>query len=549
MGNRGAVPISADQMKRYGEMARVLVRNRETAKLASKDEPELYDDADLRKHGDQLAADLEALGPTFVKLGQVLSTRSDLLPGPYLSALSRLQDDLAPFPAEEARRIIEEELGVSMADAFGEFSEVPLASASLGQVHAAKLRDGRSVVVKVQRPGVEEQVARDLDALKHIARALDTHTDAGRRFGFQDLLEQFALSLADEIDYRHERQNLLRLREILADTDIRVPAPVPDLTSRRVLTMEKIQGRKVTELSRLAPLEMDGAKLADALIQAYLSQIFVHGFFHADPHPGNVVVTDDGRLALLDLGMVGYIRTDVRTQLVKLVLSIAEGEGQAAGEGLVQLGKPLEDFDEDRLLREASDLIARRHGMDLVEMQAGNVLARLSAICGSCGLRPPPELSLLTRAILNLESVTAALDPDFNLADALRRHATEVVGSQMESRRGALSALVEVKDFAEKLPGRANKVLDALAQGELTLKVRAFDETEMLHSLTKIANRLAIGIVVAALFLGAALVSKAHPAWALGCFAMGSALGIGLVGSMMVVDRDMKRRRKRTRRV
>ncbi len=543
------MPFSADQMKRYSEIARVLVRNRETVKLASEGELELYDDADTQKHGEQLAADLEALGPTFVKLGQVLSTRSDLLPGPYLSALSRLQDNVSPFPAEDARWIIEEELGVSTADAFGQFSEVPVASASLGQVHAARLRDGRRVVVKVQRPGVEEQIARDLDALNHVARLLDAHTDAGRRFGFQDLLEQFALSLADEIDYRHEKQNLLRLREILQDTEIRVPAPVSDFTSRRVITMEEIQGTKVTELSRLASLEMDGANLADALIRAYLSQIFAHGFFHADPHPGNVVVTDDGHLALLDLGMVGYIRTDVRTQLVKLVLSIGEGEGQEAGEGLVQLGRPLEDFDEDRLLREVSDLIARRHGMDLVEMQAGNVLARLSGICGSCGLRPPPELSLLTRALLNLESVTGALDPGFNLAAAIRRHAPEVVSSQMERPRGTLSALVEAKDFAEKLPGRANKVLDALTQGELTLKVRAFDETEMLHSLTKIANRLAIGIVAAALFLGAALVSKPHPSWALGCFVVACALGVGLVGSMIVVDRDMKKRRKRTRRL
>lgn len=541
------MPIGSDKLTRYGEIARVLVRNRETVKLASRDDPELYDDSEMQKHGDQLAADLEALGPTFVKLGQVLSTRSDLLPGPYLSALSRLQDNVCPFPTEEARQIFEEELGVSTTDAFADFDEVPLASASLGQVHAATLRDGRAVVVKVQRPGIDRQVARDLDALQHIARALDTHTDAGRRFGFQDLLEQFALSLADEIDYRHEEQNLLRLREILADDEIRVPAPISDFSSRRVLTMEHIQGRKVTDLSRLAPLEMDGSKLADALIQAYLSQIFVHGFFHADPHPGNVVLTDDGHLALLDLGMVGYIRMDVRTQLVKLVLSTADGDGQEAGEALIRLGTPLEDFDEDRLLREASDLIARRHGMDLVEMQAGNVLARLSAICGSCGLRPPPELSLLTRAILNLESVTAALDPGFSLANALRRHANEVVGTHMESLHGALSALVEVKDFVEKLPRRANKILDAVAQGEFTLQVRAFDETEMLHSLTKIANRLAIGIVAAALFLGAALVSKAHPAWALGCFVVGAVLGVGLVASMVVVDRDMKRRRKRMR--
>ena len=541
---------SPAQLKRYGEIARVLVRNRASVRLAGDEDAGAVDDDETRRQGERLAADLEEMGPTFVKLGQLLSTRSDLLPAAYLEALSRLQDEVAPFGADEARRIVEEELGLPVADAFASFSDEPMASASLGQVHRAKLADGRAVVVKVQRPGVPAQVAEDVDALGEIAKLLDGHTDAGRRFGFEDLLEQFRHSITEELDYRHEAANLVHLGQVVGeDARLVVPQPVPDLSSRRVLTMDEIEGEKVTDLARGALEGGERAELADALLHTYLEQIFVHGFFHADPHPGNVMVSADHRLALVDLGMVGYIRSGLRTALVQLLLAVEEGRGQEAGEVLVRLGRPLEDFDEDRLVREVAELVARRQGLRMADLRVGELITELSRTCGASGLRPPPELALLARALLDLDSVTRTLDPDFEPALAIRRHATAIVGSHMQaSSGGLLSALVEARDFAEQLPGRVNRVADALSRGRFEVRVHAFDEAEMLHSLTKIANRMAVGVVTAGLLLAGALLTRAYPAFGLACVAAAFALGITMLVQVAASDRHLKLRVRRGRR-
>src|SRR6185369_10287195 len=272
---------------------------------------------------EELAADLEKMGPTFIKLGQLLSTRPDLLPLPYIEALARLQDKVEPFSYEEVEHIVTEELGVRISKAFGEFSTEPLAAASLGQVHRATLRDGRLVVVKVQRPDIRERVAEDLAALLTIAEFLDAHTEAGARYRFAAMTEEFRASLQRELNYREEAQNLLRLRKNLADFErIVVPAPVDDYTTSRVLTMEYVTGTKVTALSPVVLLEHDGRELAEQLFRAYLRQVLVDGFFHADPHPGNVFLTADGRLALLDLGMVARVAPRTQDYLLQLLLAV-----------------------------------------------------------------------------------------------------------------------------------------------------------------------------------------------------------------------------------
>jgi len=244
----------------------------------------------------ELAADLERLGPTFIKLGQLISTRADFIPPAYMDALSRLQDHVEPFSFGEVEAIVAVEVGARLSKAFKEFDSTPMAAASLGQVHRAVLRDGRPVAVKVQRPRIREQVAEELEAMQEIAEILDTHTDAGKRFGFAEMVEELRKSLLRELDYRQEAANLRLLGEKLAGFErIVVPQPIDDYSTGRVLTMDYIGGRKITKLGPLAILEMDGEGLAEELFRAYLKQILVDGFFHADPHPGNVFLTDDGR--------------------------------------------------------------------------------------------------------------------------------------------------------------------------------------------------------------------------------------------------------------
>jgi predicted unusual protein kinase regulating ubiquinone biosynthesis (AarF/ABC1/UbiB family) len=257
----------------------------------------------------------------------ILSTRADLLPPPYLDALARLQDQVEPFPYEDVERTIRAELGVRVSHAFVEFDKLPIAAASLGQVHRAVLRGGREVAVKVQRPGIHEQIEKDLSAFHEIAAVID-RIGAARNMDAARVVDEFKRTLLSELDYREEARNLVTIAHQLRDFEnIVIPLPVDDFTTARVLTMDYVAGTKITAVSRVEWTEVDGAVLAEDLFRAYLQQILIDGVFHADPHPGNVLLTPDSRIALIDLGMIGRISSTTQEQLFKLILAIGEGAG------------------------------------------------------------------------------------------------------------------------------------------------------------------------------------------------------------------------------
>jgi hypothetical protein len=340
-----ATALTTKKIGRYRDIAWLLMRygRSDLAKgLGVEGEPsDAAEDSEAR----DLAKDLEKLGPTFIKVGQLLSTRADWLPEPYVAALSRLQDDVEPFSFGDVERIVQEELGVRISKAFLEFESEPLAAASLGQVHRARLRDGRAVAVKVQRPDIEEQIREDLDVFAEIAGLLDRHSSLGETFDLSKMIEEFRKTLLSELDYRQEARNLVLLRENLVEfPKIVVPEPVEDYSTRRVLTMDYVRGRKVTGLSPLTRMEIDGEALAEELFRAYLHQILVDGFFHADPHPGNVFVTEDGRLALIDLGMAARLSDPMQESLLKLLLAISEGQSEEVAEISAEIGEKLETF-------------------------------------------------------------------------------------------------------------------------------------------------------------------------------------------------------------
>jgi predicted unusual protein kinase regulating ubiquinone biosynthesis (AarF/ABC1/UbiB family) len=496
------------------------------------------------------------MGPTFIKLGQLLSTRSDLLAPAYLDALARLQDDVEPFDFAEVEATVEAELGVRISKAFQEFDHVPLATASLGQVHRAVLRDGRDVAVKVQRPGVRAQVRDDLEVIEELAAFVDDHTKAGRQFGFSDMVLEFKASLADELDYRREAQHLRLLGEQLeSESLLVVPQPIDDYTTATVLTMDLVHGRNISSLGPLAKTELDGGPLADSLFRCYLRQILEHGFVHADPHPGNVLLTDDGRLALIDLGMVTRLSPTAQDSLIRLLLAVSDGDGDSTAEILIRMGKKLEDFDGDTFTRRIDALVLRHHGASLAEVEAGALVGELTQIAGSCGLRPPPELSMIGKALLNLDQVACSLDPDFvpmavvedEVASILRRKLTDSV------RPGnVLTTVLEAREFVERFPGRVNKVMDALAAGELTLKVQGIDEREVIRGIQQLGNRVTTGLVVAALIIGAAMIMRietdsqlfGYPALAIVLFVVASAVGLWLVISSLIHDLPRRTRKR-----
>src|SRR3954471_16979490 len=337
---------------------------------------------------DELASDVEKLGPTFIKLAQLLSTRADLLPQPYIEALTRLQDKVGPFSFTEVEEIVCNELGVRISKAFSHFESQPVAAASLGQVHRASLRDGRDVVVKVQRPGIREEMTKDLDVLGEIAAFMDAHTEAGRKYEFTLLLEEFRKTILKELDYRLEARNLVTFSDNLRDCErIVVPQPLEDYTTSRVLTMDYIRGRKITALSPLAKIDLDGYVLAEHLFRAYMQQILIDGFFHADPHPGNVFLTDAARIAIIDLGMVARVNPRFQDTLMQLLLAISNGHGDEAAEITIKMGEPKSDFDERGFRAAVAELVLEHHNTPLENLNAGRVVLRIQQIAGEYNFR------------------------------------------------------------------------------------------------------------------------------------------------------------------
>jgi predicted unusual protein kinase regulating ubiquinone biosynthesis (AarF/ABC1/UbiB family) len=546
-----AISLRPTQIRRYTDLARLLVkygRSDVSGYVRSGIAGELSAppaDPDMLADAEELCVDLEQRGPTFVKLGQLLSTRADLLPAPYLAALSTLQDRCEPVPSADIVAVVEAEFGAPIGTVFAEFDPEPLASASLGQVHRARLADGRPVAVKVQRPDIADRIAEDLDAIAEIAALADRHTETGKAFGFAPMVEAFRLSMLGELDYLREAANLELLARNLAGFErIVVPRPVRERSTPRVLTMDLVAGRRLSE----APRVENGSALAEALIGAYLKQIVEDGFFHADPHPGNVWITDDGRLALLDLGMVARLAPKTRDLLLRLLVAISDNDGASAATAAIGLGDPRDDrpFDEATFVSRVSALVAEQQGATLDTIAPGAMVSEIARISGETGLRPIPELTMLAKALLNLDEVARTLDPSFRPADAIRTDAAGVLRRRMlPTPARLLTAALETKEFAEHLPRRVNKVMDALAEGQMTLNVTGINEAEILRGLHRIANRVTTGLVLAALIIGAAMMMSmdtptrlfGYPALAIICFLLAGGGGFVLLASILWGDR------------
>ncbi len=547
------VSLKPERLKRYKDVAMLLIkygRSDLITQAGLEDSVEL-DEITAEATGasaEELASDLEKLGPTFIKLGQLLSTRADLLPKPYLDALERLQDHVEPISFEEVERIISSELGIRISKAFAEFETEPLAAASLAQVHRAYMRDGRAVVVKVQRPNIREQIVEDLEALNEIARFLDAHTELGRRYEFENMLVNLRKSVLRELDFKMEANNLISIGQNLAEFEkIIVPEPVEDFTTSRVLTMEYIPGKKITMLSPLRVLEIDGAGLAEELFRAYLKQILIDGLFHADPHPGNVFLTDDDRIALLDLGMVGHVTRGFQDNLLRLLLAESEGRGEDAAEIAIKMGEPKTGFDRAEYVRRVAEFVAEHTEANLTHLNAGQVTLEITKISADCWFRMPAEFTMIAKALLNLDKVVYTLEPSFDPNAVIRERATEIIQRNIIKSiepSNLLSGVVDLKEFVERLPTRVNKILDAIGNNELEVKVDTIDEKVLLDGLQKIANRITLGLVVAALIVGAALLMRietsfrifGYPGLAMIFFLLAAAAGLILVVSILFYD-------------
>lgn len=502
--------------------------------------------------------DLEALGPTFVKIGQALSTRPDMVPAAYIAALERMQDDVAPVSFAEIRATIEEALGARLGKLFASFDEVPLGCASLAQVHRATLRDGRAVAVKVQRAGIADLVRADLDAIAGLANKADRHTDIGRRVHFSDWVHEFRKTLMAELDYRAEAENLERFGQHLSGyPELYVPAPLWDYTATRVLTMELVNGTKVTEIGGLHRTEHDLSCLASALMRGYLDQVFVHGEIHADPHPGNLLVSDDGRLALFDLGMIAHVPPKQRERLLKLLFAAVDGRGEEVANETIAMGTRLESFDEERFMREIGQMVSRYAAHSHSGSQSeGRLMLELVALSTACGLRSPPELSLLGKTLLNLEQVAHALDPQLDVKQVVEHHLEHVMRERLKkslSPSNIASELIEVQALLRESPRKLSDLLSLLAENRMQVRVDGLGDSPLMESLQKIANRISAGLVTAALIVASAMMMRVdtehhlfgYPAIAMLLFLVGAGLGLAIVLSALLGDRKARPREER----
>ena len=513
------------------------------------------EDGDTTTKPETFVNDLEALGPTFVKIGQALSTRPDMVPPAYLTALERIQDKVEPISISEVRAVVEEELGAKISQVFASFEEAPLGSASLAQVHRATLRDGRDVAVKVQRPGITEGIHADLDALAGIAAKADRWTDAGRRTHFSEWVHEFRKALLSELDYRSEAENLERFSSHFEDyPELFVPHPVWDLTRKRVLTMTLIKGVKVTDITGLRRTEQDMSPLASAVMRGYLDQVFVHGEIHADPHPGNLLVTTDERIALLDLGMVAHVPPRQRERLLKLLFAAVDGRGEEVAKEAIGLGTRLEDFDETRYTREVSQLVARYAARSGARSQSeGRLVLELVMLASACGLRTPPEMSLLGKTLLNLEAVCRALDPDIDVKRIVEDHLETIMRQRLKhafSPARLASEAMELQALVREAPAKLSDILSLAADNRLQVRLAGLEDSPLMENLQKIANRISTGIITASLILASAFLMRldggprlfGYPALAAVLFMVAATLGLTMVIGALLRDRKAKPR-------
>ncbi len=504
----------------------------------------------------ELVEDLKQMGPAYVKLGQLLSTRPDLLPDDYLQALSELQDDVETISFEEIRKIFEEETGARLSKAFQSFDPEPLASASIGQVHRAVLPSGRWVVVKIQRPDIRKKFIDDLDTLREMVALAVKHSKEAKKYDLTTIIEELRIILLNELDYTKEFQNLEHLRYNLRNFPrLIIPEPVQDYSTSRVLTMDYIQGKKITEISPLTKTETDFTPLIDELTESYMQQIIVDGLVHADPHPGNIHVTGDGKMALMDLGMVARFSTTIQEKIMKLLIGMSRKNGDEITDALLEMSEyDSHEIDVKSFRKEINRLVMNSTASHAEDMQTGRALIHMNRVAANHFIHIATELNILGKIMLNLDQIIAVLTPKYDLQQAIQKFMDNIVNQKIKQDLNSgniYSFLLDNKKLAENLPYRLNKISENLANNEFELRINALDEKRVTDGFQKVANRITSGLIIAAMIIGAALLMRIPSSYTIMgygilpflFFMIAIGLGLYLIYNILFKDEDLKKRK------
>lgn len=466
---------------------------------------------------ERLRMALEELGPTFIKLGQMLSTRPDLIAVEFIEELSKLQDRVPPFSHTEVAKIIESELGGPPKDMFEHFEEGPLAAASIGQVHRARLKDGEEVVVKVQRPGIRKIIEVDLEIMLHLASLMERHLEEFQVNRPARIVEEFARTLEKEIDYTIEASHIERFsRQFIDDATVYVPKVFRETTTERVLTMEYIEGVKASEIERIDKEGLDRKVITARGADLILKQIFEHGFFHADPHPGNIYVLPGNVICYLDFGMMGSMDRQTRENFAGLVHSVVRRDESGAMQALLMLTQHDEEPDTRLLARDLADFIGQHLYGPLKDLQIEKLLQQLMELISRHRLQMPPDLFLMLKALATAEGVGLSLDPEFHMINQAAPFVQRVKMEQFHPKRVAndiLRSAVDLVRLMQEIPGELRELLRQMKRGKVKMEFEHRGLEPMLTTHDQISNRIAFSIVIAALIVGSALIvlSKTPP--------------------------------------
>ena len=492
-------------------------------------------DMNLQDIGSKLRDTLQQLGPTFIKLGQIASSRNDLIPKEITDELEKLQDDVFPIPYEKIEATLEEELHAPIHVLFAHFNIEPIATASIGQVHIATLHTGEEVAVKIQRPSIETTMQTDLEILHDFSKFLEDHFAWARAYQLRDMVDEFAFSLKNELDYMNEGRNAEKIAKQLADNEaVHVPIIYWQYTTKKVLTMEMIHGIKVNNYDKLEAHDYDKRKIAKTITDAMFEQIFIDGFFHGDPHPGNIYILPMNRVVFLDFGMVGQLTEEMRYHFTSLVINLQLGNAKGIVKTFGKLGMVTSETDRSSLLRDVEYLIAKYYDIPMKQIKLGAVIKEVFDIAYEHELQLPNEISILGKTIITIEKIISGLDPTFSIMSAVEPFGKRLIQERMQPSFIAKKTWEQVMDNAEilsELPQDVKDVATTLKKGKLRFDINVSDLPFFMRRLDKISNRLSFSIILLSfcilmvgLIVGAAISGQTTLLWRLPVIEIGSVI-------------------------
>ncbi len=453
---------------------------------------------------------LEELGPTYVKLGQILSMRPDLIPIEYANEFEKLQDTVQPFDFEDLESLIRKELGAPIDEIFREFGHEPIAAASIGQVHRAKFHDGKDVVVKVQRPGIKTIIEADLDIIYSIARFAEEHIHDVKLYSPVAIIDEFSRSIHAELDYTWEARNIDRFsNNFKDDPHIYIPEVYWDFSSERILTLEYIKGIKGNDFKKIDELGLDRNQIATYGAKAFIKQVFEYGFFHADVHPGNVFIMDDGKIALIDFGMVGHLSNDIQDALIDGLIATSKGDVGQYVEILRDLDVITEEVNITALTADLEYLLDKYYGRSLKQLDAPAMTVEMISLLRKHQVKVPASIALLSKGVVTISGFGTQMDPDFNITVLVEPYAKKMMSDRLRPRKLAASISKDIWKLTRtlhKVPTQVSHILSSAEKGYVNVKFEQHGLDRIVKEMDTASNRLSFSLIISAIIVGSSLI-------------------------------------------